>query len=342
MSNWNKNSGYGRGLIDFVRTIVPTFGNILVVMNSSDSDEANYLHTQEVFTPDTDGLVRFYTSLSAAYDAAESNNNDVILLDANSAHTLTTGLTISKNRIHFIGMDGGDRLQAQGARVQTTDAAAVAYVIRNTGTRNSFRNIKFIMNDTNAAAIHVVEEGGEGTLYKNCSFIFGVVDNLDLTTANEFVCGSDTGTYLDCTFGAATLTTTASGGRTVCKYDAVTGGATTPRDNIFRNCIFTIESSDAGSLFVSMAASGDAKGINIFDNCTFVASLVSGGGIALTKAVSTANGLTDGIFCYGYPRAYNVANFGTNGTNNDNLYVIGAVVDPSAATDFIAVKPVAT
>jgi len=336
---YNQNSGYGAALLNMVASQVPTFGRIFVVFDPDDTDEGNYQVMQDIAKTDPNGVVRFHTSLSDAYDACESNNNDVILLDANSAHVLTTGLTVSKNRVHFIGMDGGDRYQAQGARVQTTDAAAVAYVIRNTGTRNSFRNIKFVMNDTNAAAIHCFEEGGEGTLFKNCSFTFGVVDNLDLTTANEFVCGSDSATYLNCTFGAATLTTTASGGRTVCKYDAVTGGATTPRDNVFKDCIFTIESADAGSLFVSMAASGDAKGINVFDDCTFIASLVNGGGIALTKAVSTANGLTDGIFCYGYPRAYNVANFGTNGTNNDNLYVMSPAM---SNVDAFAFQPIAT
>jgi len=336
---YNKNAGYGGALLSMVASQVPTFGRVMVVFNPNDTDEENYQRMQEIMTSDPGGLIRFYTSLSDAYDATESNNNDVILLDSNNAHVLTTGLTISKNRVHFVGMDGGDRLQAQGTKVQTTAAAAVAYVIRNTGTRNSFRNIKFIMNDTNAAAIHCFEEGGEGTLFKNCSFTFSVADNLDLTTASEFICGSDSATYLNCTFGAATLTTSASGGRTVLKYDAVTGGQTTPRDNVFKDCIFTIESSDAGSLFVSMAASGDAKGINVFDDCTFIASLVNGGGIALTKAVSTANGLTDGIFCYGYPRVYNVANFGTNGTNNDNLYVMSPAM---SNVDAFAFQPIAT
>lgn len=339
---YSQNAGYGQAILNMVSSIVPTFGRIFVVMSSTDAGEERYDRMQELMKVDPNGKVRFFTSLSDAYDATTTNNNDVILLDADTTHSLSSGLAVSKSRVNFIGMDSGDRLQAQGAKIQLATAATTAYVMRNTGTRNSFRNIKFIQAATATTALHVVEEGGEGTLYKNCSFAFGVVDNLDLTTANEVILGSDTGTYIDCTFGAATLTTTASGGRTVCLYDAVTGGATTPRDNIFRNCIFTIESSDAGSQFVSMAASGDAKGINNFDNCTFIASLVSGGGIALTKAVSTANGLTDGIFCYGYPRVFNVANFGTNGTNNDNLYVIGSVVDPSAATDFIAVKPVAT
>jgi hypothetical protein len=45
-------------------------------------------------------------SARAAYDAAESNNNDIILLDGQTAHTVTEMLTVSKNRIHFVGMDG--------------------------------------------------------------------------------------------------------------------------------------------------------------------------------------------------------------------------------------------
>jgi len=60
---------------------------------------------QELFTNDSDGRIRFYTSLATAYDATESNNNDVIILDGNSTHTLTEMLTVAKNRVHFLGMD---------------------------------------------------------------------------------------------------------------------------------------------------------------------------------------------------------------------------------------------
>lgn len=336
---YNQNSSYGQGLINMVSSIIPTFGRIFVVVSASDASEERYDRLMEVMKTDPAGQIRLFTSLSDAYDACTTNNNDVILLDADTTHSLSAGLAVSKSRVNFIGMDGGDRLQAQGAKIQLATAATTAYVMRNTGTRNSFRNIKFIQAATANTGLHVVEEGGEGTLYKNCSFVFGVVDNLDLTTANEFICGSDTATYLNCTFGAATLTTTASGGRKVVMYDAVTGGATTPRDNMFKNCTFVIESADAGSQFVGMAASGDAKGINIFDDCTFVASLVNGGGIALTRAVSTANGLTDGVFCYGYPRAYNVTDFGTNGTNNDNLQVVSPLI---VTTDIVGIAPTAT
>ena len=168
---YNKNSGYGMGLTSFVRTLVPTFGNILVVMNEDNSDEANYMHMQEVFTPDPDGLVRFYTTVAAAYAAAESNNNDVILVDANSTHSEAM-ITVSKNRIHFIGMDGGGRLNSQGAKIGTpaTDVAASTAVIRNTGTRNTYRNLKIIQSGTNAAQVSAFVDEGEGTFCKNCQF----------------------------------------------------------------------------------------------------------------------------------------------------------------------------
>jgi acetylglutamate kinase len=89
-------------MLSAIHASVGTFGNILVVMNSSDTDEKNYQHIQDLFPVDSDGNVRFFTSLSAAYDAAESNNNDVIILDGNSSHELLEQLTISKNRVHFV------------------------------------------------------------------------------------------------------------------------------------------------------------------------------------------------------------------------------------------------
>lgn len=331
--NFNQNSGYGQALLAMIQNQVGAFGNVLVVLNSSNSDEKNYQHLQDVLIPDPDGRVRFFTSLNAAITEAESNNNDVILLDANSSHTLTTGEALTKSRVNFIGMDGGDRLVQQGAKVQTTDAAAVAYVLKNTGTRNSFRNIKFIMNDTNAAALNVVQEGGEGTLYKNCSFTFGVVDNLDLTTASEFLMGGDSCSFIDCQFGQDTLLTSAA--RSVMKIDQVTAGQEC-KSNVFKDCTWLISSSSADAQAISMAAAGDILFTNHFIRPSFLASLDSAGGVQCTKAVSTANGTTKGTVYISYPMVHGFADIGVNGTNNDNLYVFSHV--PSAA-DITSAQP---
>lgn len=337
MWNWSKNSWYWQALLSMIQNQVWVFGNILIVMNSSNTDEKNFQHLQDIFTPDIDWNPRFFTSLSDAVDAAESNNNDVILLDSNSTHTLTTGLALTKSRVNFIGMDGWDRLLQQGAKIQTTDAAAVAYTLKNTGTRNSFRNIKFIMNDTDAAALNVVQEWGEWTLYKNCSFVFWVADNLDLTTSSEFLAGWDSTTMLDCTFGNDTLLTSAA--RTVFKIDQVTASQEF-KSNIIKDCVWQISSSSADALFISMAAAWDILFTNLFVRPIFQASVDSAGWALLTKWVTTANGTTKGTINLYMPAAFNVTNLAVNGTNNDALQVYGP--NMATATDFVWLAPVAT
>ena len=117
----NQNSGYGQAMLHAIHTAVGgTFGNVMVVMNSDNTDEKNYQHMQDLFPPDTDGNVRFFTSLESAYAATESNNNDVIILDGNSTHALAAMMTVSNSRVHFIGLDyllGIHRAYGQSSKV---------------------------------------------------------------------------------------------------------------------------------------------------------------------------------------------------------------------------------
>ena len=266
---YNKNAGYGQSLMNFARTVCPTFGNILVVMNSSNSDEANYQKVQEVFGPDPQGLVRFYTSLESAYAAAESNNNDIILLDGNSTHKVAAAIAWSKNRIHVFGMDGGGRLFAQGAKVESTIAAGDAYVMAVTGTRNTFENIKFIQADTDAAAITCVQDGGEGTVFRNCSFVFGTATNLDgtETTSYEFVAGGDSCLYENCLFGTSTLA--GDGARAVMAIDAISGGSATVKDNVWKDCFWTISSETASADMIRLIGTDSAQYTNTWINPVF-------------------------------------------------------------------------
>ena len=326
MSNWNKNAGYGRGLVDFVRTIVPTFGNILVVMNSSNSDEANYHHMQEVMTPDPDGLVRFYTTLDAAYAAAESNNNDVILLDANSSHNVAVGgLAVSKSRVHFIGMDGGGRYIQQGAKVQSTAGTAAVYVIKNTGTRNSFRNIKFIQTDDEATSLTVFQEGGEGTYFENCSFTFGVADNLDQTNAYDFVHGGDSVTMKECTFGNDTLLTSA--GRAVMAIDQVTSGQPF-KNNIFKDCLWMTSTSSTDLSFIRVLATTDVLFGNVFINPIMMNAIVTSTSAAATDdAVDSVASLVEGNILFVNPN-HNATAFCSDVT--DHIQVCGPLTHVNA------------
>jgi hypothetical protein len=145
---------------------------------------------QDLFPIDGDGRVRFYTSLASAYAEAESNNNDVIILDGNSTHELLEQLTIDKNRVHFVGMDyllGIKRPYGQSTKINYADgiATALPFAVKNIGVRNSFRGIKFINNNTDAQVVGTVGEGGEYAYYENCEFYNSTT--LDSDTTAELV-----------------------------------------------------------------------------------------------------------------------------------------------------------
>ena len=133
----NKNAGYGQAMMHAIYSAVGgTFGNVLVVMNSSDTDEKNYQHIQNLFTVDGEGRVRFFTSLASAYAETESNNNDVIILDGNSSHQLLEQLIVSNSRVHFVGMDyllGIHRPYGQSTKINYADgiATALPFMIKN-------------------------------------------------------------------------------------------------------------------------------------------------------------------------------------------------------------------
>jgi len=324
MTNYNLNSGYGQMLaMQIANSVGPNFGNVLVVVE--DSDNSDVLNTvKEAMVPDPDGRVRFFSTLQAAYTAAVSNNNDVILMSAHSSHSVTTGIAWTKSRIHVIGMDGGDRLIQQGCKISGAAADDTGYVLKVTGTRNSFRNLKFIQNSTDAAGLTCVQMGGEGNLYKNCSFTFGTATNLDgnETTTYEVVCGEDSGTFINCMFGQATLLTT--GGRAVMAVDQVTASQEM-KDCIFKDCQWWMASSSTDANFIRILANTDAKFNNVFINPIMMNALVgSQSAAAVDDAVDSVSGLVEGSFLFVHP-ATNATEFCTG--VSDQMEVVGPATD---------------
>lgn len=291
---WNKNSNYGRSLVDFARTVCPTFGNILVVMNSSDSDEANYQHLQDVFTPD-DGNIRFFTSLSAAYTAAESNNNDIILIDGNSTHSVSSMLTVAKNRIHFVGMDGGGRLTAQGAKIEmgVTGVATDLAPILVTGTRNSFRNLKVINASTTNESLYGFIDNGEGTMIENCSFI--KTAGLDDAGWANFWMAGDSLTMKNCVLGQSNIPSA------VAHYgiliDAKSGGASNVKENFLENIYINMSVSTAAAAtacFIKIADNAAMNFNNTIKDLNAVNFVAPSTGTIMTDAVLGASSTTSG------------------------------------------------
>jgi len=330
----NQNAGYGQAVMAHVHNLIgPTFGRIFAVFSASDYADPNYYDYVDILKTDLKGKVRFLNTFEEAEDAVITNNNDVILLDAHSTHTIANGIAWDKNRVHVIGMDGGDRLIQQGSKVQSTAAAADAYVIKVTGVRNSFRNLKFIQVDTDAAALTVAQFGGEGNLVKNCSFVFGVSNNLSGTTTYEVLCGEDSGTFLNCTFGADTLVT--SGARAVLAFNRVTTGQEC-KSSIFKDCIFQICSSSTSADFIRVLATNALLFTTTMRNPIFNNAIcAAAGGVALDDAIRSVSGLTGGnLFvvnpasnctelCTDVTDQVKVIGYGMDGTNPDQKIGIG-------------------
>jgi len=327
---YNQNSGYGQALLNMVANAVPTFGKVFVVMNAANTDEENYQRMSECFPNDPNGDIRFFTSLASAYAACESNNNDVILLDANSSHSHLGELAVSNSRTHFIGMDGGGRLHGQGAKVQSTAGTAAVSVLHVSGTRNTFKNIKFIQADDEATSQNVLKESGESSLYRNCSFIFGDVDELDQTDTYEILMSGDSTELHSCTIGADTLLTSAA--RAGVAFDVITQAA---KSTVWKDCIFNVATSSADYNFIRVVATSDLHFGHLFINPIFLATISdSMGAITVTDALDSVSGLNAGNILM-----INPATNGTSlsGTASDNLKVVGMDMNGGAGTATVGV-----
>lgn len=332
MALWNQNSGYGQAFFNAIMSQVPAFGAVKVVVNSGNSNRQYYQRLQDLFDIDPNGRVRFFTSVLAAYNDTETNNNDVLLLDANSSHVLAESLTVSKSRIHFLGMDGGGRMLQQGAKIENTDGTAAVFVLKNTGTRNSYINVKVIQVDDDSTSLTVFQEGGEGTYFQNSSFVFQVADNLDETDAYEFVMGGDSCTFKECTFGNDTLLTSAA--RAVMAIDRV-NGTQEMKSNFFKDCMWQINSSSATAHFIRVLANTDMKFGQTFVDPIFMAALTNSMGTStLTEAVENEVQAVEGNMLFIRP-ATNTTDFATTSNGNTNIKVVAAT-SVNAAIEGIA------
>lgn len=318
MSN-NLESGWGSLLKSALAVAGPTLGKVFVVCPAADT---NYDKLSQIVKYDPDGVARLFTTVEAAYAAMTTSCDDVCFLAGAGTHALATAMTVSKNRCHFVGLDLGGHLEQQGAKIELTGAIDVGFLVKTTGVRNTFKNIKFIQSSTHANAIYCFVDAGEGTVVENCSAVFGVIDNLDLTTSSELVCNGDSSLYRFCAFGSSVLLTSAA--RAVCRIIRVTGSASgdATKNVRFEDCMFKIMSSSATANHVLIAATNALKFENVIKNCEFVAAInQTTGGVTLDDAISSVSGLVEGNLL--------VINPASNCTKvcagvTDNVKVVGA------------------
>lgn len=249
------------------------------------------------YTNGSDGNVGSLTSpfktVEYAYSVVTTNNDDVICLMGSATHVLSAMLTVSKSRVHFIGIDGTNgRFYGQNAKVSltATSGATNVFTMKNTGVRNSFTNIKFINSSTVTEGIYCVGEGGEYAVYTNCE-IYKSTD-LDETTAAHLVHNGDSTQYIGCTIGSLADALVGTVIRPAVKLTAGTVGAgLVCRDTVFIDCLLWTQASHTTSALVYGANATDVERMLLFKRCGFINNLAS----SATPAQAIAMGATQTV-----------------------------------------------
>lgn len=263
MSNYsfNANMPTFKG-IPMIGNLPVTKGNYIFVDYGAGSDGV---------TLKTNSIHRPFKTIAKAYDLATTNNDDVIVLLGSDAHVLTEMLTVDKNRVHFVGMDGTSRMYGQNAKISigVTTAATDLGAVLNTGIRNSFHNIKFMSANTKAESLYTFLDGGEYMVMSNCE-VYKSTD-LDQTTAAEMVMNGDSAQIINSTIGSLadfqTGTTIRPG---VLVTAGIAGAGKVARDVTFKGCNFWKNAGHINGRHVYGANATDVERIMIFDDCTFV------------------------------------------------------------------------
>jgi hypothetical protein len=333
MSNYNRDSGFGRAILSNLHNIVPSFGRVFVVFDPDDTANPSYDIMMRLMDSDPMGVIRFQTTLDGAYDQIYSNNNDVILLDAYSQHTLTSVLAMSKNRFHIFGMDGvNGRVQGQRARIAIGGTGATnTSAIRMTGVGCSFRNLKISSSNTSTSALWAFEDGGEFFVAENCHFVREGV--LTTTTAADILLNGDSSHYKNCMFGYTSQAITANGNRPCVDLgrEQITGKVA--RDVIMDDCIFLRQSKDADNSFIYASGATDVERMFLLRNPIFWSDALST--TTMDECISGAASLTTGQILAMNPVAVKTP---ASISTTTGVFVMGYTPDATGAAAGIAIQ----
>jgi len=305
---------------------IPMWGGGGIPVTSGTTTFVDYGNGSDGVSTKANSIRRPWKTISKAYDAATTNKDDVICLVGNTEHTLTEMLTVAKNRIHFVGLDGTSRLYGQNAKIDLTaltGALNLATVI-NTGVRNSFTNIKFRNMSTVAEGIYSFIDGGEYLVMNNCE-VYKETD-LDQTGAADLVLNGDSAQFNGCTIGSlANLVSGTIIRANILLTRAIAGAGKVMRDNTFTNCLVWRRSSHINNRFVYAAADADVERLLLFKNTGFINAANSTAVPA--QAIASAATLTVGAIvlnplCY----AVNVTKMSTT----TGVFVTSSVVAATA------------
>lgn len=276
-----------------------------------------------------------FQTLTKALSSAVANQNDVVVLcaESNSASVTTARLAANldwnKDGVHLIGLNGGAFLGQRSRISNSSTIAAFANLFTVSANGCKIQGIEFFQGagSTNpSAASTCVTVSGQRNHFVNCQ-ISGIGDTtLDDAGSNSLTISGSENTFDDCYIGLDTVI------RATSVTEVILSG--TPARNLFRNCHF--ETYTSGSTFKMITVPTGADRWVKFVDCDFVAVQNITSAVAPTGmiGITTMNGqvIMRNPYLYGFAQYVTADNayvqlLGFNGLATGHLIGIAQGVD---------------
>lgn len=219
-------------------------------------------------------------TIAAAYAKCTTGNNDVVcVLASTSAINETAAITWSKNLTHLIGL-GAPTHAAQRTRI-VCNAVDLSPFITVSGYGCVFSNLYLWQGQDDADSLVLVNVTGNRNYFSRVHFAGGghATQAIDAGASLKISGGSEN-LFEKCTIGVDTVA--AATGMAGLVF-AATGGAAR---NVFRDCLFTLYSGHAGTIFVELLGNSGIDRYQLFERCRFINLSAT----AMTQAFAVAAG----------------------------------------------------
>ena len=307
----NISGQFGMPLYGIQGTLPPFSGNSFWVDETNGSDG------------NTGGPQDPFKTLTQALASCTSNNNDVVYV-IGTIHVTAT-VNWNKNRTHLIGLSPALDSEAR-ARISQTGTTVFTPLVNVTANECIFSNIGAFHGFVDLTNQICWAEAGQRNRYEHCAFLgmgnaTGGASQAGSRSLTVGAGGNGEHTFINCIIGLDTVvrsTTNAS-------LEFLAGS---PR-NVFRGCIFPIDTSSAGALWVTVGSGGLDRWA-LFDKCSFI-NCVESGSTTLTAGI-IANASAGGAIVLQDCLSLGATAIATTGP----VYGTGNV--PVATTSGIAIK----
>lgn len=304
----NISGQFGMPLYGIAGNLPPFTGNFFWVDETNGSDG------------NTGGPQDPFATLTQALAQCQSNNNDVVFLTG-TVHVTAT-VAWNKSRVHLIGL--APSLKSAGrARISQTGTTVFSPLVSVTGSECMFSNIGSFHGFVDLTTQICWADTGDRNQYQNCAFLGmgNATGGASQTGSRSLTISGDESTFTDCIIGLDTIVRSAAN----ASLEFLSAAAR----NVFLRCVFPVDTSSAGALWVTVGSGGLDRWA-LFDKCSFI-NCVESGSTTLTAGI-IANASAGGAIVLQDCLSLGATAIATTGP----VYGTGNV--PVATTSGIAIK----